>query len=798
MEKGIEAYTIVMFDMTTGLELTGSRRTISAATPNNYGCQYYAYADTTQSSFPNRVQFERDRLYRIDMFPASPTSIATPGSFYYYLPTFCTAGSNVFCPGGQIGGQGDAVFFIGNDGPKTYLAAFGAFGVGQSVEDVFATVPLGESWVLPYDVTRYCALAPSSCPGPAYQNGVPAGSNIMFLSRIPFASGPASLPVPLHAALQADWRVPSSVTYNWSSADVSQIMYGTGGHITVNGTLNSTGLALTAENVSQGWGGIQYNAGSGGTITGGEITKVKTYGGAAVSITNASPTFQNVRISDSPCCGTDGFYVIGSGSNPTIQGTTIRDMSGTGVTIGSYAHGRLVHNVIRDNGEDGVLAGYGATPFLSPDAPNNDRIGNDILFNSGNGVYASGSSTYITYGWYYYAGSGYAHADGYNEIRGNTLAGNRVVLGSAIAGGGSTANRRNGFFLNGGNEAEAVGSGSRAYVSCDYWGPNSAPPFQTSATSGGTVTLSTYLTQNPRANPFEACQNINVVGELGKSGETPGGGSAAARGDGDLGQFLEEAAGLAMIRPAEAFDLLRQVVAEGDDDLASAAIAEAGRIASGRQALPAARAFLAEQAASAPPRRQMAALRALVGVRHDAGDADGALDAARTLAESPEADDAAFGALASVYLFAEAGRDAEALDALGTLERLLPESREAALARRSLGLPVAEGRVASGEETAAKTGENVAAATELLAVRPNPTGGAAVVPFRLAESAHVQVSVYDVLGRSVAVLVDGAFEAGEHAATLDASRLAPGVYVVRLDVRSRTGESVRQTSRGRR
>jgi hypothetical protein len=40
--------------------------------------------------------------------------------------------------------------------------------------------------------------------------------------------------------------------------------------------------------------------------------------------------------------------------------------------------------------------------------------------------------------------------------------------------------------------------------------------------------------------------------------------------------------------------------------------------------------------------------------------------------------------------------------------------------------------------------------------------------------------VHDVLGREVAVLVDGTLEAGEHTVSFDARDLASGTYVYRL------------------
>ena len=70
--------------------------------------------------------------------------------------------------------------------------------------------------------------------------------------------------------------------------------------------------------------------------------------------------------------------------------------------------------------------------------------------------------------------------------------------------------------------------------------------------------------------------------------------------------------------------------------------------------------------------------------------------------------------------------------------------------------------------------------TALLAPSPNPTVGRALVRYTLAEAGTARVSVIDGLGREVAVLAEGDVAAGHHEATLDAARLAAGVYVVRL------------------
>jgi glucose/arabinose dehydrogenase len=63
---------------------------------------------------------------------------------------------------------------------------------------------------------------------------------------------------------------------------------------------------------------------------------------------------------------------------------------------------------------------------------------------------------------------------------------------------------------------------------------------------------------------------------------------------------------------------------------------------------------------------------------------------------------------------------------------------------------------------------------------PNPFNPSTEIRFRLAEFGPVRLSVYDLLGREVAVLVDEARPAGNHAVTFDAAALPSGIYVYRL------------------
>jgi hypothetical protein len=67
---------------------------------------------------------------------------------------------------------------------------------------------------------------------------------------------------------------------------------------------------------------------------------------------------------------------------------------------------------------------------------------------------------------------------------------------------------------------------------------------------------------------------------------------------------------------------------------------------------------------------------------------------------------------------------------------------------------------------------------------PNPFNPTTKIGFTVPgpEIAQVKLSVYDVLGKEVAVLVDGPLSPGYHSRTFDGRSLASGVYVYRLQV----------------
>lgn len=65
---------------------------------------------------------------------------------------------------------------------------------------------------------------------------------------------------------------------------------------------------------------------------------------------------------------------------------------------------------------------------------------------------------------------------------------------------------------------------------------------------------------------------------------------------------------------------------------------------------------------------------------------------------------------------------------------------------------------------------------------PNPFNPTTNIQFSLPQTSHATLEVYDMLGQTVAVLVNETLSAGQHTATFNASNLSSGIYMYRLQV----------------
>lgn len=108
----------------------------------------------------------------------------------------------------------------------------------------------------------------------------------------------------------------------------------------------------------------------------------------------------------------------------------------------------------------------------------------------------------------------------------------------------------------------------------------------------------------------------------------------------------------------------------------------------------------------------------------------------------------------------------------------------------SISVPSASTARDAGEVTAENTPAYVPNSYELLNAYPNPFNPSTTIQYDVPEETYVRLTVFDVLGREVARLVDGQRNEGRYSVTFDASGLKSGMYFYRLET-----PAFRQTKR---
>lgn len=129
-----------------------------------------------------------------------------------------------------------------------------------------------------------------------------------------------------------------------------------------------------------------------------------------------------------------------------------------------------------------------------------------------------------------------------------------------------------------------------------------------------------------------------------------------------------------------------------------------------------------------------------------------------------------------------------------------PEAKESYMANRDQHIATlralktsTEGVYVPGSPTPLITPTNVAVEDGELPGRfalkqnyPNPFNPTTSIAYTVQSPGHIKLEVFDLLGRSVSVLVDGVVSAGEHTYQFDAAHLPSGMYLYRLSSSNQT------------
>lgn len=437
---------------------------------------------------------------------------------------------------------------------------------------------------------------------------------------------------------------------------------------------------------------------------------------AAIQITNASPTISSSTISSS----TIGISVSGSSSSPSITNTS--------VTSSSYglrfydAGGTVSSSTITNTGQShtGVITSYYADPQLS--ASGNDE-GNNKIYGFYTGLWAETAATI----W---------NGSGENCVYNNTSYDAFAMDGGAI------------------------------YAENLWWG-GGAPYADSDGSS--TVDYTPYLTDSFCPAPG-----------AGKMEQEVANGSPESNMEEDLVAQLRGAKWAAVEgRHAEAIRLFKGIVTVAPvSKEAGVALTELGRLARKTDNVALAT-YLRNEATVGSPHRAML-LGLLVSYHGARKDRQAALAWVDTLEqEYPRTWQAFYGQWKAFHLYLEDGDYAEAAQVLARMQPTRDtDTYELALAQELLAAATGADVAEIPHQSPAKQGNpqtSVQAASY-----PNPFNPSATIRYSTATDSHIELIVYDVLGREVIVLVDGMQRAGIHQAIFKAGHLPSGTYIYRL------------------
>ena len=109
--------------------------------------------------------------------------------------------------------------------------------------------------------------------------------------------------------------------------------------------------------------------------------------------------------------------------------------------------------------------------------------------------------------------------------------------------------------------------------------------------------------------------------------------------------------------------------------------------------------------------------------------------------------------------------------------------------RPNFHLPHYFGELEFGASTKVGMNEDEVPTEYALSTFPNPFNSETRIQFTLATDESIALDIYNINGEKITTLVEGPCPAGTHAVNWNASGLASGVYICRLQI----GDEVRQT-----
>ena len=720
---------------------------------------------------------------------------------------------------------------------------FGIFGSNFAVREARASIGLGVSEIQT-STSYYESVLPTGYVMPYdHRTAVQEGGSVevpgMFLTKIArgctvqqFGAGTCGAdPRSYRFAPQGNPQLPAGGPFTWDLTGIT-LAFAPTSRLILDQPITITGGTLTATNPAQGWPGVQV-AGETATFGSGTIIQDVVTGEGALLV-STSRDFRGMRGSeetpkvpahallngvliDRTRGGGAGLLVTGGDASASVVGTTqiLGGASGPGahaawggdVTIGS-------NDVLISRNAGGVLATGTGSRVLVLEGQISDNTGPGLHATSGGRIDAlryttSGTGTTQNRPVRVYRNVGGLYATATGKQGGSVVSTSQYVCKTEPCfGNGEQDLRRNSETVPGGParyDALALNT-SQVIAPRNYWDGRSSAQVEAASFRDSD---SWYDVSDALPAPPSATQPVRGRAAAGAAQDARLEPAQAGRGrriDRAVQVLLMDADMLVQAGDSTeaAQSLLAAAASSASDDDRFAVSEAAGRALA--VVWPPALVAWAEAdvaAGGAWGRRALAVGHAGHGRTAEARlFAQALADAAGTDSTADDHRARGLGLLVGIAVTEEDSLGA--VLALGALAGVDPEGaaeRAVQVVRAFPGTNVSFARGTGAASRAAQTGVSAGktdTAAELegvsLTAGPNPSPGSVRVVLTLTAAVEARLTVFDALGREVAVLHDGPAAAGV-IATFDGAAQPVGVYVVRAVVRGADGGTAVLTRR---
>ncbi|MBL7977132.1 MAG: T9SS type A sorting domain-containing protein [Bacteroidetes Order II. Incertae sedis bacterium] len=530
-----------------------------------------------------------------------------------------------------------------------------------------------------------------------------------------------------------NWAINGNMTLNGTNVSTSPnpltVSFGNGSYLYINGAgVNFQQATFTSQNGGT-WKGITMNPGSSATFDGSKILNVGgSWGGTALSVNSASLTFNNSEI-DVPSGGAVyGLYAsqYGGSNSVSISHSKIKSASESAIVTYGLPVSLWYSQVVQTNGK---------TAFRN-----------------------SATTSYL----------------GNDKIKGGKLSAgyNGGILGGLYAGHGS-----HNHFCDAASSSLEVSGGGYIFANSNYW--NNTPTM-----SGSPIYYDGSLGAPNCADVSTALARARETAVQAQGIDTNANTSLSTSANADQLPDVSLLSALSKVgkgKIEEALADLQVVVHSGKMPDAQIALTQIGQLSARYQKGQEQRGFVIQKLKKSDP-LYVTALETSALLDASEGKTADAINTLKTLANADKGIAGFYAQLNMAQLYHQMG---DINKAKATLASAKPQSQYQEQDLAMLLATLGETKVPNNrkdmrlDDRERVTYSNTSQAVHITTY-PNPFNPSTTLSYSLPQEANVRLTMYDVTGREVSVLVNQKQSQGMHQVMWQASSFASGVYFYKL------------------